>query len=651
MSWMNMLSGWQWLVMAVIPPLVVMLYLLKLRRTPVQVPSTYLWRRTIEDLHVNSIWQRLRQNLLLWLQLLVLGIVALACLRPGIRDEQTIAQRSIFLIDNSASMQATDVAGMTRLEAAKERAMQMVDGMDRSDVAMVIAFSDRADVRQGYSSDKRRLKAAIQSIGPTSRTTDLIEALRTASGLANPGRTSQIQDVNDIQVAEAVPAHVYLLSDGGFATPPIDLGNLTAEYIPIGSVQPQNIAILAFTCQRNEEKPGQVEAYARLQNFGSQPMRADAELLLDGQLIDAEQVQLDGGQAQGLSFEIADLQAGQLELRLQADDHLAVDNVAYAALTPARQLEVVLVSNGNTALRAALATPLAMAAAHVREIRPDELDNEEMQRLSASGNVDLFIYDNCAPTTMPEANTLFLGTCPPGSDWKASEPQGPIFVIDVNRGHPLLQYVDLSALLIAEGISFQLPVGAAELARSDDGVLMAVAPRDAFQDAVVGLKLQQNNTNWVNRRSFPIFVLNCLDYLGGAASSAGAKSFRPGQQAVMHLSSRFDQLTIEDPSGKQTPIGRNSSAQIAYSNTDTLGIYRVQSTAPERTLQMFSVNLFSDTESNIQPAADIRIGLQEVETRTAAATVVRAEYWRWLLAAGLIILLLEWYLYTRRIAV
>ena len=58
-----------WLV----PPAIVALYFLKLQRQPLEVPSTYLWHRTIEDLHVNSLWQRLRQNLLLFLQLLLVA--------------------------------------------------------------------------------------------------------------------------------------------------------------------------------------------------------------------------------------------------------------------------------------------------------------------------------------------------------------------------------------------------------------------------------------------------------------------------------------------------------------------------------------------------------------------------------------------------
>ncbi len=251
MNWINMLNWWQWLIMASLPPLVVLLYFLKLRRMPIEVPSTYLWKRTIEDLHVNSIWQRLRQNLLLWLQLLVLLVIILALLRTGYRSDSSIESRSILMIDNSASMQATDL-GRSRLQQAKDQALQMVDNMTRDDVAMVIAFNDGADVRQGYTSDKRRLRAAIEAIAPTNRTTDLAEALKTASGLANPGRTSQIEDQGDIQVAEAVPATLYILSDGGFNPPPMDLGNLTATYLPIGSPSASNVGILAFTCERNQ---------------------------------------------------------------------------------------------------------------------------------------------------------------------------------------------------------------------------------------------------------------------------------------------------------------------------------------------------------------------------------------------------------------
>ncbi len=291
MNFISMLAWWQWLFMLAVPPLIVMLYFLKLRRMPVQVPSTYLWKRTVEDLHVNSIWQKLRKNLLLLLQLIAVALFILACLRPGFTGASPLGERSIFLIDNSASMQATDVKG-SRLRAAKDKALEMIDAMNGRDAGMVIAFSNVADVRQGFTSDSKRLRDAIESIQPTNRTTDLNEALRAAAGLANPGRTSQL-GTGDVQVAEAMPANLYVISDGGFGDTGFQLGNLNPKFVPIGKEQVKNVAVLAFTAERNLEKTDQVEAFARVKNFGADPVTVTASLYLNDNLVDASEVKLE----------------------------------------------------------------------------------------------------------------------------------------------------------------------------------------------------------------------------------------------------------------------------------------------------------------------------------------------------------------------
>src|SRR5215471_12186252 len=122
MEFIPALSLWQWALIAAVPPAIVALYFLKLRRQPLEVPSTYLWHKSIEDLHVNSLWQRIRQSLLLYLQLLLIALAILALLRPGWRSDKVVDERNIFLIDNSASMSAIDVAP-SRLEEAKRRAI------------------------------------------------------------------------------------------------------------------------------------------------------------------------------------------------------------------------------------------------------------------------------------------------------------------------------------------------------------------------------------------------------------------------------------------------------------------------------------------------------------------------------------------------
>src|SRR5690348_7835757 len=121
----NTLAPWQWAALGLVPPAIVALYFLKLRRQPLEVPSTYLWQKSIEDMHVNSLWQRIRQSLLLYLQLLLLALVIFALLRPGWRSQKLVDERNIFLIDNSASMSATDVSP-SRLEEAKRRALAII---------------------------------------------------------------------------------------------------------------------------------------------------------------------------------------------------------------------------------------------------------------------------------------------------------------------------------------------------------------------------------------------------------------------------------------------------------------------------------------------------------------------------------------------
>src|SRR5271155_5572200 len=97
-------------------PALLVLYFLKLRRQPVDVPSTLLWRKAIQDLQVNAPFQKLRRNLMLLLQLLLIIALLLAWARPVLNYTPGAGQRSIILIDRSASMSATDSPnGRTRL--------------------------------------------------------------------------------------------------------------------------------------------------------------------------------------------------------------------------------------------------------------------------------------------------------------------------------------------------------------------------------------------------------------------------------------------------------------------------------------------------------------------------------------------------------
>src|SRR4051812_26851607 len=117
MSWFpSFLNPWAAAAAAAIAvPTLLILYFLKLRRRELAVSSTLLWKKAIQDLQVNAPFQKLRRNLLLLLQLLLLALLCLALSRPVANFSQGAARLSVILVDRSASMSATeDYAGVKR---------------------------------------------------------------------------------------------------------------------------------------------------------------------------------------------------------------------------------------------------------------------------------------------------------------------------------------------------------------------------------------------------------------------------------------------------------------------------------------------------------------------------------------------------------
>src|SRR5918993_1524626 len=189
MNWIPTFTNWQAGAIAagIVVPSLLVLYFLKLRRREQTVPSTLLWKKAVQDLQVNAPFQKLRRNLLLFLQLLLLLLLLLAFSRPVTNYTPGAGTTSVILIDRSASMGAhdPDLKGKTRLDEAKRRARELVDSMGRNAQAMVIAFDETAETIMPLSADVPALKRAIDSIQQTDKKSKLKTAYQLAEAQAS----------------------------------------------------------------------------------------------------------------------------------------------------------------------------------------------------------------------------------------------------------------------------------------------------------------------------------------------------------------------------------------------------------------------------------------------------------------------------------
>lgn len=696
-------------VLFLIPPLIILLYFLRLKRKPVAVASTFLWKKSVEDLHVNRLMQWLRRNVLLLLQLLAILAMIYGVLGPRLHGAVLGGRHYILVIDNSASMSATDV-DPNRLEWAKKEAIKEIDAATDADTGMVIVFSDVAEIRQSYTTNRAALRLAVQDIKPTARPTRLDEALSLAASLANPDRSTENEAAAPANPEpgkerqyvgiEGIAADVHLFSDGKF--PPVAefaLSNLNLTYhvppVPYEDGASNNVAILRFDAERDANDPTRLIARAWLKNYRTSPadVRARVELLQGGNRLiasyDDDETRRDKqrspiparGERPDVTFTLGDVpENADLTLRLKIDganDAFPHDDEAWVVLGVICKARVLVVTTGNPRLRDFLDAPSTKKLSEVTYLGPEVLaanaDAKDYLRPAREGRYDLVIFDRCAPANidaLPLANTLFIGFPPPpfGMPDKAKAPdpnavelvQGPL-IRGWNSRHPVMRNLQaLDEVDVAE--AFKLPELPPRTLRLIEGsqnlVLLAAIPRQAFTDLVLTFPLLTAdgswNTNWPLKVSFPLFLRNTLIYLGNVRDAGTEEPIKPGGVKPLRLGG-VPEVRITRPDGDVVKMERGARADFVVSATDQLGVYAVrwESTGADgkasAQTRRFAVNLFDATESDLAPTLEVRIGEQSI-----AAGEPRKQprdLWKWPILAGLFVLMLEWWVYNRRVQI
>ncbi len=627
---MSLISPLALLAAAIVGPIIVAMYLLKLRREERPVSSTFLWRKMVRDVEANAPWQKLRRSLLLLLQLLLMLLLVLALARPFFQTQGISGRNLIIILDHSASMGASDDSP-SRLEAAKAKAIQLIDQLPDGGRATIIAAGGAMQVPAAATSDRRELRRAIDAIQiGNGGGSDLAQPLTLASALA----------------AREEDSEVAIISDGNVGIPSAIRVPARVSYFPIGR-DSENLAVSAISLQPNKSNTSQT-LFVQVTNYGQAAATRRLDIYLDGAIFNAYNLSLAPDPTRGQSI-VAEIppQVRVVEARLDGTDALAADDRAFAVSTLGNVLNVRLISPGNRFLETGLA--LLPGVSVTKPISGTSTFTETATQIPVT------IIDGPTPATLPPGNLLFVGPIRSTDYFSVTGEIEFPSLRPVGGDDPglrqILDNVSLSEVSVLKTARITLGNWARVVVDSDGAPLLAVGERDGRRVAVLAFDL--HNSDLPLQVAFPLLLSNLMGYLA-PGSGAEAAQLLPSQPLALQVDASISEVRVTRPDGT-VASSRDGGVQIRdgqaiYADTDALGVYTLEEfrDGEVQAAHRYAVNLFAPKESAITAQRDLTVpqtsGAQSTISRTRDG---RQEFWRWLALAALVVLVIEWLVYQR----
>ncbi|HHW71230.1 MAG TPA: VWA domain-containing protein [Clostridiales bacterium] len=592
---MNFLNPWG-ILYGVFIGAIILFYMLKPRHTELVISSTYLWDKTIKDMEASRPWQRLKNNLLMLLQIVTAILFVLAIMRPYVA-KSSFSGDMVVILDSSGSMQARDVSP-TRFERAQEDILKIIDGMLPSQKMGIVSMGSNGQIITEPTGDKGELRRLIKEMEPENGGGGQEEALSIAGAMSSNLEEPQVIIYSDTQFEiDRSNYHSIVINESG-----------------------ENVAVqgVTYTVQGEE-----IVVLSKIKSYGYDG-NIRAECIQNGKLVDVREVHIEDGELLDIYWHDIEDTAKTIQVSLDVDDDLSADNSAYAVVEGGREHRILFVSEGNIFLEKAIGQYPKL---------------EIVKTVDTSGNLegyDMYIFDGVEIESLPKDGHIMI-----------LNPKGDMSLFNIDKNgefkpsgltttrsilsDKLLAFTDLDDIYIGSGIAISPPSWAESIIESGDGNPLLIAGENGNRKAIL-FSFDIHKSDLPLKADFPILIQNILDWIfSGSGVEQG--SFYSGEELLLNVIPTADKIEVIDP------MENNFTGDILQD----IGIYEViQYIDGEEQVDYFAVNFPVNTESDLSS----RLVGHEVDIKTSADSVAPQELWKYVLWIVLALLMIEWWLYA-----
>ncbi len=368
---MSFLNIWPLFFLVTIPFLI-LLYILKEKSEDLSVSSLIFWQEIYKTLEVNSPFEKLKKNIMLFLQILIALLIILALMNPFIRFFGKEYTDLIIVIDNSASM-----LGINKEENCIDRgkaiAKEYIESAANSTKISVITANKDVEVLVTASKNKDLVKDKIDSITKSLSPGDLNGSIKLVESMTKELKNYEVLFITDEE---------------------LDIGDINGRIVYLD----KNKSNISIDNIAHKIEDGKVSIISTITNRGNDDYSGDFYLYGEKELLEATSIELKKGEEITLNFNIEDTDIDYLKGEISGKDAILEDNTFYHVMKNNDDKKVLLVSNKNVFLEKALSVVS----------KADVIKTNDISNISEKDRYNLYIFDGMLGEYMPQDGNILI---------------------------------------------------------------------------------------------------------------------------------------------------------------------------------------------------------------------------------------------------